>query len=241
MGIRIHKRLGWGLTDIKTKNDDICDSRINEKNLHMINEDDIKFTDESLLKFAKKEYYASKKEIYEYALIIKNLEFKENNVEDFKRAIFYDGEYCLKNVLCISLPSRKSHYRYDDFIDYYESSSMKNSVKLIEGTYIYPYASFIDKRDGKVFKDHEIFNLFRLFNSSKKKEWKDKIKEINIKHSNEVCRVLEILGLKSSNEFYENVNSYVPDEIQLICNYFEIFKDKNTVYSLKPMIYTYWC
>lgn len=225
MGIRIHKVLGYALTDLKTKNYEITDKRINLEKLHNFLEN-IKFDRTELLKFAENNNYNKNDLVIGLKLFHSDSELNEkyNGFDVIK----HDSEFGLKNIFLLTIPWCKDWNRYDDIIDYHESNS-KNSIKSIWGN-IYPYGTgdWINLKTKQIFK-HDEFDP-SLIHEYLYGKVKLKLSEYLIKKH----------GTNKKAELKKILNPVPPVIIKLLCEYIGLFNDINTYYELKPIIYTYW-
>ena len=74
----------------------------------------------------------------------------------------------------------------------------------------------------------------------------EKLNFFEIKRSVEMCRhnaseIINKLGFESKEEFDKFIVPMVPEIIVEYCKFLKIFKYDVTAYTLKPMLYTYWC
>jgi hypothetical protein len=235
MGIRIHKRLGYGLTDVKAKNYTILDERFNLQDGYFKDRDDEDtYSIEGLTKHLQDAYESDKKKqgcsmLASYVGELKSKRGKEQytSICDY---ICHDGEFGMPGVVLFSC-LYKDWNRYDDIIDYVESGRvMKNKVKLLKFP-IYPYEFGINKDTGEQRFEFEgnIHPYYHIRQAVEmgwdKYDW-DKLKEVT--------------GIGSLEEAKEKIVPGVPEFIVELCKYLKVFKDEKTVYSLKPMVYTYW-
>lgn len=229
MGIRIHKVLGYGLFDLKTKKDKIVDNRINPNGfLSRMWEDSCdKWSIQGFIKFLENKMLNQKDvDRFHTAMLLDSLRESEKN--DFYDCFVHNPEYGKKNILCIIPFSYiKSWYRNDDIIDYCESSLKKeptqNSAKLLENG-IYPYNGiYQDIKTGEIIEDWHVL--------------KRGMSGLKDKHKNEIAKQMKI---DTWEECLERIRPIVPLEIKLLCEYCEIFNDDKTTMTLLPMLYTYW-
>ena len=50
----------------------------------------------------------------------------------------------------------------------------------------------------------------------------------------------ELMGFSDVEAAKRMLVPRVPDEIELLCRWLCLFNNDNTIFELKPMIYTYW-
>lgn len=228
MGIRIHKVLGYGLTDLKTdKEGKITDPRINPEGWLLTDweyKEDI-WTIEGYRDWLKKHLKEHEKGTeghfnYTMELSLLRERMKKRRKPDLGyRHIIHDSEFGLANVLCITPMFHDDWNRYDDIIDYTESGGMRDYVKLIRSG-IYPYnGSFWDSRDGRRVDGQRL-------NWAPNKE--------------DRARVAQELGFKNLRECNRYMRPIVPAPIRMLCEYCQIFTKTEFVRRLKPMLYVFW-
>lgn len=235
MGIRIHRILGFGLTDVKSKGTRIADPRFDMESAALRHEYEDQFSRKNFIKFLKSE----QKQLSEHNRLFLNLaldQIGKNKRFDPLRCLVHDGEYGLRRVFVSVIPSSfDSHYRYDDMLDYYmdeRKSGPCNHVKLLHGN-IYPYCAYIDSRTGEQVPDELAFPFIRLVNDVDKKDrrYSDA--------AGEMCDLFR----KRLDENFDPFHHLAPEKpIDLICllKFCKVFVEDATIWSLRPMVYTYW-
>lgn len=232
MGCRIHKILGYSLNDVKCdKNGHINDERFNLDELYAKNQDEQcfekLFTRSDLLKYIEdhSQFKDLKFDIRPYQ--------KDDNalLEKFygSSVIKHNSEFGLKNVLMVTIPWNKDWHRYDDIMDYCESTDSKPSINTIWGN-IYPYigGNWINVKTKKEYT-HSEFDPCLIYSYMNEKNSKLPKSYFESK-----------FGTSNKKELKNILYSIPPDIIKLLCEYLNIFKDINTYKELKPSIYTYW-
>jgi len=236
MGIRIHKRLGYGLTNVKAKDYTILDKRFNLQDGYFSNRDDEDtYSIEGFTQHLEAAYERDKKKQGSSMLAFDVHELKDR--KGTKRyvslcdLICHEGEFGLPRVVMFSCLN-KGWSRWDDIIDYVEETEkgQKNKVKVLNRP-IYPHEFWMHKDtgeqnfefEGKTQPYHYIRRAIEM--GWDKYDW-DKLKEV--------------AGIGSLEEAKEKVVPGVPEFIVELCKYLKVFNDEKTVYTLKPMIYTYW-
>jgi len=258
MGIRIHKFLGYGLTDVKAdiNNWIIIDDRFNPDSKvtnwdYLDSEERLDDYKEFLKGKMKKTKYkeggkVEKIDSDEMDLFLE-LHFLNNKDVSLFDCVEYDMEFGMENVILFIPPGHGDDWhRYDDVIDYYEfyyhydvdnDSDMTFVKELKMGIYPYDYG-YCDKRTGERLDNLHVRGHLQL----KMERMKQSFEEKNI--LDEYYIVLnesaKKLGFKNSEDADENMLPEVPDSIRAWCEYLKVFKDEKTVYQLKPMIYQVW-
>jgi hypothetical protein len=242
MGTRIHKVIGWGFKYTKLAKDPrfneslfdgnraVLDEMV-ELNNTKLNSKDIRVRMDANsfdMRVKARGMYCNEKPIHHL---------------DVCEFVNYNGylDYEKDNgTLLITDPTNKKWSRYDDIIDYYESNGTEDNVKYIldgagQPAQLYPYCSFVDRNTGKrpkMKKGVSISQSDRWSLTEAYFEWtKDERKKWNWK----------VFGVKNILEWQRNIVPEPPYNIRLFCETIKAFKNKKTVYRLKPMIFTYWC
>ena len=227
MGIRIHKTLGYGITNyIGDK-----DARFNVGWKKELYNDDYRQKFLDFLKDKESKIINTSDKL--------DISFTKASIEEdehwcpadwVQESPFEAEKDHRKRPLVFA--SQKKWTRYDNIIDYYESKrrrdgGIKDYVQSLKKEYIYPYARYVDVRTGKIpgEKDY-VFEVLRMYNS----EFWEKTNDDWVK---------EIIGL-TKEEFELYVWPDVPRDIKLFAEFLNIFKNPLDIYCLRPMIYTHW-
>lgn len=228
MGIRIHKVLGYGLTDIYY--DNIADDpRFNPYGFFI--------SEQNEKDFPIKQFYVELELITRdssapFDLFLLKQQIKQKELTDFHGVMVHDPEFGLKSV-CVFIPPTEidNWHRYDNIIDYIEACNNANGFNHVQklSKPIYPYDAYMDTR---TFPPKPVDRIMRelrvMVNNPKITKWV----------SND--KITEMYGFKSVEDFKAKVVPLVPRELVETLRFLKIFRDPNTIYSLRPMIYTYW-
>lgn len=222
MGIRIHKVLGYGLTNVHSAGGSIADCRFNEH---------FSLSIDNVADFYQ---WWTENEENPHNMIYANLAYRnlkqgELDVHDNINSIHYENEGGLDNVIVFVSPSSAFEWvRYDDPIDYYEVEGMESTVKELNCP-IFPWHGYWDtstippKRltgdDGALVED----TMNMKVEPSNREIWNSIYKEFKDKGYN-----------------WDNIQTVVPPEIVALVKYLKVFNNDIMPYRLKPMIYTYW-
>jgi len=219
MGIRIHKMLGYGLTDLVDQ-----DERLNWSSPlfdYMLSGDAA--LDRYFGWLASKTRFDVAK-----SLLRDDTRRRRSDVQDCIRWGTPDGG--LENVLCIRPLAWNDWYRYDDTIDYAEQTYLgeqHDEVRVIKYA-LYPHDSYMDARTGERIKGAaDIYFWLRARN--------DGSKDIGT-----LDELAKMGGFDSHADAEAHCVPFVPDEVRWLAEFAEVFTDPDTVLSLRPMIYTWW-
>lgn len=237
MGTRIHKALGYGLTDVETKEHRIVDDRFNS--FSVINFEDCEYAEERWTFQGYAEWlqkHESTMEEKDFDRFMLHLEIKQINEEKSRnyldRCFIHMTEFLDPKVLCcIPASSINDWYRFDSTLDYYEErkrDSLEPRVEVMDDP-IYPYLNYWDCRDGRKIDAEFSFAFRRLINSG-------------YKFDDGTDKLAQICGFEDSQDCLDHMKPIVPCNLRWLLEYSKIFKDTDsTILEFRPMIYTYWC
>lgn len=213
MGIRIHKKIGWAITDIK-KND----PRINWNILN-----DLYVGKDELVRF--QDWIIEQDKINENRHGMNCLAYQMDPALDFHDLVFYDDE-CFKNAIIIG-DGWLHNVRSDDGIDYIEDylkrkngkKPIKNTIQKLRDAY-YPYQQFwMLAETGKPLKNVQRCDGVFYFETD----------ELN-----------DRFGNFTQEELDKMIVPEIPLVVSDICEYFKIFTDTKVKLQLRPVLATYW-
>ncbi|MCK9155120.1 MAG: hypothetical protein M0P12_03295 [Paludibacteraceae bacterium] len=213
MGIRIHKKIGWAITDL-TEND----TRINWDVLNnlFVGKDELKKFQDWII-----EQDRNNEDRHRINHLAFNL-YPELSLQDL---VFYDAE-TWENTIIIG-DGWPLNQRTDDGIDYIEDylkrdsgkKPMKDTVQFLRDGY-YPYQQFwmYSKTGEHLYPVERIHGIF-YFGSE----------------------VLDNrFGNFPQEELDKIIVPEIPLVVSDICEYFKIFTDNKTKLQLRPVLATYW-
>ncbi len=241
MGIRIHKKIGYGVLDIKTIDGKVDDPRFDYE----------KYTDNDEGRYDLKKYLKYLKSNEQRILEIANNEWFNYGpdltfmIDDLEKAlkksfyftspITYEAEFGLENVLLVQRPGDESWSRYDNIIDYYENSH-DPKVKVLNGNGIYPY----DYGKKRLRPPSECAISEAIIKAKVSRDFFD---------GNELKRLgghveRMFAGTKMEDHYKNDWRPIIPIDILAYIDFLDCFNDpfgeNGIVNSLRPMIYSYW-
>jgi hypothetical protein len=229
MGIRVHKFLGYGLTDVKPK-----DERINWESWLLTYEDAPE--PEAYLAWLEARQDERRFSLdYAHLKHLPPSDGKWHPARSLEDCAVWRDEYGLPEVLALRPFGLPDWCRFDDTIDYMEETypwtdqSQQNRVKIYEHGPFPFNGAYMDKRDGRVLPP-EIMTWWRLVNDAKDGEEKAKALDL----------FAVTCGFTSSEEAAENVRPEVPDEIRDLAEFGQLFTHAGIWRQLRPLLYTYW-
>jgi len=243
MGIRIHKVLGYGLTDVAFNRDSwsLEDDPRFYKDSFLFNENDYtdKYTIEGFIK-----YLVERVEVmgdddlsrFELRLLIRQLEDPEEKRKYyFFDSINYDMEMGLDGVMCFVPPSQyKEWVRYDNTIDYYDpvnrsdDGGIKESVIMIDRA-LYPWESYVNIKEMPPTRltGTKLPHFYSL-------------KNLGFDNIVDTPGLYESFGVANNEEFRTLIVPAVPLELVELLKYLKIFNKEEDIHQLRPMIYGWW-
>lgn len=241
MGIRIHKSIGYALTDIIYDTDNWTvenDGRFDPEGWMMLDCDE---KEDRFTMAGFKEYIEAQlpcdKEDYNHDLfdlvMVKHL-MDAGEMKEVYNYIIYDMEYGDGNVLQLIPPGNNNWARYDDIIDYYDpvnketDGGITDSVIPIDRA-IWPYDTYINL---KTMPPTPLTSIqHQLYNT---------VKYRGLEKYTEVDQILGKLGLDTLEEFETHIAPIIPLGLIELLKYVKMFKDEKHIYELRPIIYGYW-
>lgn len=238
MGIRIHKVLGYGLDNVKTKKGNIIDTRFKpvddlyewmEYKEHSFRKWMLKNVDKipGIIKTLVPSKALDNYKKLTFLYIVKQKEKKNQNL------FVYDFDSGRPNVIMFVPYNYTDWYRYDNIIDYTEQCvAPKTKVT-------------------NLFKKYNIgidpFNYMELAPNKKSlinRPYQHPPTLMTKMSMTERRRFIDDYESQGNSIVAQHLkNDWIPEiplEIVLFCIYSEIFRDPNTIYDLRPMHYIYW-
>lgn len=239
MGIRVHKAIGYGLTDVKYRDLKCIDPRFDPEGW-MMNRDsheDGTFTVKGYLKYCDAIIKDLKdRDVKNDPMWMLSTHWMKESIAKSKwelwNSIEWDAEFGLGRVLHFVVPGCPHHKRYDDIIDYYEEQGKGGNCMraTLLGRALYPWEGYIDSRTGK--RLNSIVGL--MLNDFKV------LKRMKHKLSPNFHRDRIRNAAKDDTILPEHCVPDIPPELVALCKYVKMFKDPLTIYQLRPMVYVYW-
>lgn len=242
MGIRVHKALGYALVDVQTDGHGyITDPRINAKSplIHW-RENKPKGNLESYMKFLSKKI-AAEPDNFDIKMDLQSLRNRVENpskiIPDPYRAATHEFEGGLANVLMLTpINDIDDWKRTDDIIDYYEDH-LNNpeyegspTIRLIKDG-IYPYSgSYVNARTAETIKWARLDVL----------KFVRRAYEEGTTSKAEYQTFIEKIGFESEADMDANLCPKIPESVKLLIEWGKLFVSSETIYQLRPYVYTYW-
>ena len=222
MGIRVHKMVGYGLTDVEENDERInWDSKVLKYAMH--NE---QHTHDYI------EYYKAKHDsVCLDDIYIREIVKKGERIPRIQDAFQYaGGDFGMDNVFVVRPLTMTDWCRYDDTLDWIEETTgydQQDRVQILaDGPF--PYNGLhMDARTGKRVKG-DVNWWSRV---SENPEYKDREDVLD--------SLAELFGM-SHNEAKNNLVPFVPEDIRYLCEFAEVFTTDDVFRQLRPMIYTWW-
>lgn len=225
MGIRIHKVLGYGLTDVATEDGAVVDPRIN--------------TQSPLLDWERKP-------TEDYRDFVDRLAAGGDEDAQLEAALFtmaepegggagnlctWNGEYGLPNVLVVRPVGFPGWSRTDDVIDYEEETLLHPGCEPRIGSLkgIYPFNGlYMNARTGARCE------------ATLARTWHRFDRIDSAASAGIVGRLAERLGFHDAEDARRNLVPVVPGEVRRACEWGNLFTRPDVWRQLRPMLYVYW-
>lgn len=248
MGIRVHKVIGYGLTDVKVENNKVVDERINPESPFLQSEKsrlDLEYQD-----YLKSLVNGDDKNIaFEAELELKDVHKNWYATDSF----IHEIEYGLPNVLCFVPASCQDWKRYDDIIDYveevnnYSQDRLDNTARfknLDRGIFPYDYG-LMDSRTGHLYRKKEdtfVQNFSIMMKLIKNVHHGMKLMEdFAVEGFKERAdKSAMLLGFKDRHEAEKYVAPSIPLCVRFLCEFGKFFQEEKTIFQLRPILYVYW-
>jgi hypothetical protein len=238
MGIRVHKILGWGLTDLEK--DYEADPRVNWASPLLPGGDKTPTAGDYWSWLEKRREAAGKKFPFslDWAMLRHDEKLRE---KDLYGCVVYEHEYGLPEVLVIRPATKDDWSRFDDTIDYMEETypwsrgSQQNRVQVYEHGPFPFNGSYMDKRTGKLVPEKVMYWIRARSNVQQAPG--DTIAE-RLGMLNALAQ--EFTPFETHAEADENIVPQVPDEIRDLAEFGQLFTHAGTWRQLRPLLYTYW-
>ncbi|MCK9156732.1 MAG: hypothetical protein M0P12_11630 [Paludibacteraceae bacterium] len=214
MGIRIHKEIGWVITDLK-KND----PRVNWEVVKTF----WSKTEKDLKDFQN--WIKEQDKTVKGRHGMNHLSYKIDEDLRLSSFVFYDEERFKKTILIGD--GWANHTRWDDDIDYIEDylkrgngkKQMGDSIRILKDGY-YPYQQFwmFAETGEYLYPVQRCDGVFYFGSEKLNKRFKDIPQE----------------------ELNRLIVPQIPLVVSDICEFFDVFIDKKTKLQLRPALATYW-
>lgn len=235
MKARIHKRLGWGLTNLKhDENGQIVDSRINAAALKgrpgTIGESYLDYLEAP----CKTEW--AHDDLNDLWMVVKNVTEATRGGQELPWPIIHQAASGRPDVLLIQPVGFPKWSRYDDSIDQSEAQALHGStearvIDLPNG--IFPFSSTLMNGLTGQPVDSTAFHLIgRLL--------KRPDVDTDPQYRRSADHLAKVSGFTDAVQAIEHTVAAVPADVRYLCSWAEIFTEPDTWMQLRPMAYTYW-
>lgn len=222
MGVRIHKAIGYGITDRKTnkatKITTLLRKSFSMEKLHRGEEGGFKRFGDWLTKKS-----LQKDEAYDRSLTLALLKLAIDREESLPELIVFNPMESTMSTLVLIPPGFENFSRAHDSIDYVEwkqsGKPLADSVKFLQEP-LPSFEQWMDARTGR-FLDLEFCEQHQLGGATTKAYQQN--------------------GFASPEEMHRYCVPNVPRCIRWFAEYIRLFQNPQTILALRPMLYTYWC
>lgn len=237
MGTRIHKKLGWGLTDLKLNDEgQLDDPRINNQALEGtydgVGPGYLHYLE--TLREAEGTAYQEWSELWMVIQTASDVLNKSNQVTPWP--LIHEPESGRPDVLLVQPIGFPKWSRHDDPIDYAEECALHEAmesriVALPNG--IHPFShTLMDRRNGRLMDDGA-YRLIRRMLDHPRIDTDSKVRAA-------ADHLAKASKFNSADHAIENLVPAVPADIRHVCSWTGIFTAPDVWLQLRPMLYTYW-
>jgi len=266
MGIRVHKVLGYGLTDVVYDGArwKLTDPRF-KRNCALLAggdgdeawDDNGRFGVKAWKQFLRAKHDAlGKRACFMSAHVHLMLRWLENQEGPRRRpswlpinCVHHEPEFGKSEVMVIVPPEysmvAEGWSRHDDAIDYIEETAHREQMtrwEVYRWGPVYPYSGWLDARTGRRLgycRKHEDVTAFVWHIDYLISKFNDYARPDKLKDKL-LRKIVKQMGFKNIREAYQNIIPEVPDGVKLICEFLNLFRKRRTVLQLRPMLYVYW-
>ena len=246
MGLKINKILGYGLIDLETKGYEITDTRVNPEGFMGANYQhrEERWSVSGFLEFWEKEISSVDLPITDFHLTKMAFDQKGKKPDELHYSVIHRTEYGDSKVLCVVPPScRDRWHRHDDIIDYTEDTEVyEQQNRLITLPWgIWPWiGSFMDLNGEQyVGKNASIAMEFWRNEAWLRRNNRSRGKKAQMRKK-AASYFAEALGFPSRDEAQQGVRPKIPEEVQVLCRYLNLFSNDKTIFQMWPMFYVFW-
>jgi hypothetical protein len=237
VGIRLWKKLGWGLTGLKhDEKGRLTDSRIN---MEAANRLPARFGPEyrGYLKGLREAEEEHSLAWVDLSMTIAMVEAAEEADDVLPRPVTRESEAGLHDLLLIQ-PVGFSHWsRYGDQIDQTEENLLypDGLARMIPSPYgIYPFEGlYMDSRDGRRLDTTAKRLIERMAITTEGGE-KGKRQRDAAEH------LSRVLGFDNTVQALDHMVPVVPPDVRYVISWLNLFNEPDLWLQLRPMLYVYW-
>jgi len=236
MGIRIHKAIGYGLTDVIADEDSWSlknDPRFNP-NGYMF-EGENAFTRNGFTEYINSRIEELGNEDFDQFDLLLLKRQIEPMMTELYHSVVYDMEFGNPEVILFIPPtSIKNWTRYDDMIDYYDPANHSKDGGIAESVIkidrpLWPWEAYINI---KTIPPTRLTNMqYQAHNT---------IRNLGLKQMKSPELMLKSVGVATKEELDAYIVPIIPAELVELIKYLKIFTDDKYIYQLRPLIYGYW-
>jgi hypothetical protein len=236
MSVRVNKCLGYGFSNVITENGVMDDLRFSKMGWFGGVDKTDYMTRDGFIDYLEAQIYNDESSTLNLQITLKQL--KQDNLFYVPDHIIYDFELGRNDTIVFIPPSnQRSWVHVDDPIDYYHETvvnKQKPNVVHMDRP-LFPWISYSNIANGNPIRltneSTETLRMLRYID-----ERNELLSEQLIEYASE--------QLKLTPEQVPNYNKFIvptiPTELVELLKYINAFTQYNTIYTLSPMIYTFW-
>lgn len=227
--LRIHKVIGYGLTDIALESS----GKMNDLRLDLSG---YVFNSFDLKKYHLQNFFDKllKANEAKWKIELYSMDYYPPNVAE----CIHFGTTLAKTGIVLICPPNKAYCwkREDDIIDFCDSDNeiKRDSVKMLDGIPSCRY--MMDSRNGRklpTIQATDFTNLLKRYRQSIPALEKLKIESTLVELASEI-------GFDRIDDAERFIAPLVPEVVMEFCVFLNLFSKRETALALRPMLYTYW-
>lgn len=239
MGIRLYKKMGWGLTGLEhdQKTGRLTDPRVNADALyrHMddIAPDYLEYLD--ALRAAEPE---NSDAWFELMMTIEMIKADVQRNGHAPWPVTRESESGRRDLLLVQPPGFSHWTRYGDPLDQAEENALHSDewgrvVEMPHG--IYPFEGlYMDSRDGRRLDSTAKRMIDRLLASMDDDQAKNETRRKAADH------LARNLGFDSAEQAHQYIAPAVPPDVRYVISWLNLLNGPDVWRDLRPMLYVYW-
>lgn len=238
MGIRLYKKLGWGLTGLEydRKTGALTDPRVNADALRHREEVGPQYLE--YLKALRDAEAPESDGWFDLMMTVSMVEAAMAKDGHLPWPVTRESESGRKDLLLVQPVGFSNWTRYGDAIDQNEENALypDDWGRLVELPYgIYPFEGlYMDSRDGRKLDSTAKRMIDRLLASKNDDEDKNELRQKAADH------LARTLGFKGTDEARQCIAPIVPPDIRHVISWLNLFNGPDVWLQLRPMLYIYW-
>ena len=237
MGIRLFKKLGWGLTGLERhENGTLADPRVNTDALGPRSQG----VGSGYLEYLKTLQDRQARESADWFDLMLNVSMVEEILKREKEVawpVTWGGNGGIRDLILVQPVGFHHWTRYGDALDQAEENALYPDEyhRIVPMPYgVYPFEGlYMDSRDGRPLDTTAKRFMERLLEQRRKSG-------DGAEYGQLADKLAVLMGFDDPEEAEAHIAPAVPPDIRYVCDWLGLFTSPDVVLQLRPMLYTYW-